>query len=70
MGKNQDPGSGINISDPQHCGMGKKSGSGIKKEIGSGIRVGEKSDLEKNIPDRQHWLCTVGKRSINIKFLY
>jgi hypothetical protein len=27
MGKNQDPGSGINIPDPQHCGMGKKSGS-------------------------------------------
>ncbi len=37
MGKNQDPGSGINISDPQHCGMGKRSGSGIKKEIGSGM---------------------------------
>jgi hypothetical protein len=29
MGKNQDPGSEINISDPQHCGMGKRSGSGI-----------------------------------------
>jgi hypothetical protein len=22
MGKNQDPGSGINISDPQHCNFG------------------------------------------------
>jgi hypothetical protein len=21
MGKNQDPGSGINIPDPQHCGI-------------------------------------------------
>jgi hypothetical protein len=27
MGKNQDPGSGINIPDPQHCGIGNIFGS-------------------------------------------
>jgi hypothetical protein len=40
MGKNQDPGSGINIQDPQHCldpgfEMGKKS----RSDPGSGIRI-------------------------------
>ena len=33
MGKNQDPGSGINIPDPQHCRHLSKSG------VGDGARL-------------------------------
>jgi hypothetical protein len=35
MGKNQDPGSGINIPDPQHCSFEKISCMDISKELGS-----------------------------------
>ncbi len=35
MGKNQDPGSGINIPDPQHCfWVPEKCGLGVKPDLG------------------------------------
>jgi hypothetical protein len=33
MGKNQDPGSGINIPDPQHCYKGIQSGAVAKSYV-------------------------------------
>jgi hypothetical protein len=40
MGKNQDPGSGINIPDPQHCVADPNPGSGAFLTPGSSIRDG------------------------------
>jgi hypothetical protein len=31
MGKNEDPGSGINIPDPQHCQEGKNDPENLEK---------------------------------------
>jgi hypothetical protein len=44
MGKNQDPGSGINIPDPQHCDLDRLGSRKMGWKLGIAFKVSKKNE--------------------------
>ncbi len=49
MGKNQDPGSGINIPDPQHCFFHPWIRDGENPDFGFGIRINIQDHISESL---------------------